>query len=135
MALNENTNQNTDNFISIREIAKKAELSEGYLEQLFILLKKHKIVSSIKGTKGGYMLRDSADQLTVGNVLRAAEGSFAPVKCLEGELCNRREFCISRGVWIDLKNQINSYIDEVTIKQVCGHYTKLSNEAIWDFVI
>jgi len=137
MAIKTSKVDNEKSFMSIREIAKEAELSEGYLEQLFILLKRHKIVNSIKGTKGGYTLNKPSDQITAKDVLLATEGSLAPVNCLkdETETCTRREFCITRSVWIKMSNEINKYVGYVPIEQITKHYDGLAQNAVWDYVI
>ena len=67
--------------VSISSIAARQDISERYLEQLVGLLKKAGLVRSIRGATGGYILARSAADISVGDILRALEGSLEPVKC------------------------------------------------------
>ena len=67
--------------VSISSIAARQEISERYLEQLVALMKKAGLVKSIRGASGGYVLARPAAEISVGDVLRALEGSLEPVKC------------------------------------------------------
>lgn len=67
--------------VSITSISKRQDISERYLEQLMSMLKKAGIVKSIRGANGGYILARDAKEISVGEVLRALEGSLEPVEC------------------------------------------------------
>ena len=67
--------------VSISCIAERQNLSERYLEQLMSLLKKAGLIKSIRGAGGGYVLAKDAGEISVGDVLRALEGSLEPVDC------------------------------------------------------
>ena len=67
--------------VSISSIAARQDISERYLEQLVGLLKKAGLVRSIRGATGGYVLARNSGEISVGDVLRALEGSLEPVKC------------------------------------------------------
>ena len=62
--------------VSIMSISSRQELSERYLEQLMSMLKKAGLMKSIRGAAGGYILAKPADEISVGDVLRALEGSL-----------------------------------------------------------
>ena len=66
--------------VSISCIAERQNLSERYLEQLMSLLKKAGLIKSIRGAGGGYVLAKDAGEISVGDVLRALEGSLEPVE-------------------------------------------------------
>ena len=67
--------------MSIQSIAGRQGISESYLEQLVRLLKKAGLVRSVRGAGGGYRLARAADTISVGDILRALEGSLQPVEC------------------------------------------------------
>ena len=67
--------------VSISSIATRQSISEGYLEQLMSLLKKAGLIKSIRGAGGGYVLAKDISEISVGDVLRALEGSLQPVEC------------------------------------------------------
>mgnify|MGYP004677302227 FL=1 len=74
---------NTGEPISLKDIARKENISDKYLEQIISVLNKAGYVRSIRGAQGGYMLRKKPEDYTVGMILRQTEGSLAPVACLE----------------------------------------------------
>ena len=62
--------------VSLNSIAERQHISEGYLEQLMAKLKKAGLVTSIRGASGGYYLAKPASEISVGDILRALEGSL-----------------------------------------------------------
>lgn len=70
---------NTGEPISLKDIARKENISDKYLEQIISVLNKAGYVRSIRGAQGGYMLRKKPEDYTVGMILRQTEGSLAPV--------------------------------------------------------
>ena len=81
----------SEEFISLKEIAQRQEISEKYLESIIRILVKAKVVESLRGKGGGYRLRKAPEQYTVDSILRLTEESLAPVTCLESnaEACSR----------------------------------------------
>ena len=67
--------------VSITSISARQDISERYLEQLMSMLKKAGLVSSVRGAGGGYVLAKDIKEISVGDVLRALEGSLEPVDC------------------------------------------------------
>ena len=65
--------------VSLSSIAERQHISMSYLEQLIARLKKAGIVGSVRGAQGGYMLAKPAGEISVGEILRALEGSLNPV--------------------------------------------------------
>ncbi|MBQ8743992.1 MAG: Rrf2 family transcriptional regulator, partial [Mailhella sp.] len=78
--------------IPLKYLAEKQNISLKYLEQIIVPLSRAGLVRSERGSQGGYMLAVDADQCTAGQVLRAIEGSLAPVECLDpaGKTCDFR---------------------------------------------
>ena len=107
----------TDDFISLRGIAQRQEISEKYLESIIRMLVKAKAVKSLRGKGGGYRLNKAPDQYTVGSILRLTEESLAPVSCLEenADPCPRSERCQTLSLWQGLDQVIREYLESVTI--------------------
>ncbi|MEG0614245.1 MAG: Rrf2 family transcriptional regulator [Oscillospiraceae bacterium] len=84
-------------YVSLKEVSARQGVSDKYSEQIMNLLNKAGIVKSTRGSKGGYMLNLAAEEITVGAVLRLAEGSLAPVPCLDGSCntCERAKKCVT----------------------------------------
>lgn len=107
--------------VSISNIAARQDISERYLEQLVALLKRAGLVKSIRGASGGYVLAKNADEISVGDVLRALEGSLEPVKCAafysEGG-CMAADSCVTKYVWQKINDSINETVDRIMLDEL-----------------
>lgn len=103
--------------IRIREIAKRQEISDKYLEQIISVLNKAQYVRSIRGPQGGYLLTRKPEEYTVGMILRLTEGSMAPVDCIAGgnDFCSHSEECATSIVWHRLNDAVSDVIDNITL--------------------
>lgn len=93
---------NTGAPISLKDVARRQEISDKYLEQIISVLNRAGYVRSVRGAQGGYLLRKAPEEYTVGMILRLTEGSLAPVACLdEGDDvdCEKREECVTLILW------------------------------------
>lgn len=106
--------------VSITSIAERQDISERYLEQLMSKLKKSGIVTSIRGAAGGYILARPMEEISVGDVLRALEGSLDPVDCpgLLEEGCKAADGCVTKYVWKRINDSINRTVDEIRLDQL-----------------
>ena len=98
-------------YIPLKEIAQRQEISEKYLESIVKELVKAKIVTGVRGKGGGYRLCLDPEQINIGDILRLMEGSLAPVACLEdGALpCARAAECRTLEFWRGLDEVIQKY--------------------------
>ena len=112
---------------SIKAIAERQAIPEAYLEQLIAVLKREKLVNSTRGAQGGYMLSRPADQITVGDVLRALEGGLSLVECVQEEdACGRSCECPSRIVWMKIQEGLDRIVDGITLRDMVEDYERLS---------
>lgn len=108
-----------DGPVSISSIAERQDLSERYLEQLIARLKKAGIVKSIRGSGGGYILARPAASISVGDILRALEGSMTVVDCPENrEACANYDSCVTKYVWKRINDSINQTVDAMTLEEI-----------------
>ncbi len=122
---------NSEGQVVLKSIAERQAISENYLEQLFAILKKAKLVKSIRGSQGGYVLATSADNISVGDILRALEGSLAPVDCVaEGHpvSCSIYDCCVTKGIWEKIRDSINTVVDSTTLESLVEEYRKVRNQ-------
>ena len=102
--------------VRLADVAAVTNISKRFLEQLAIALKNHSILRGICGRNGGYVLGRAADEITIGDVLRAVIGPIELAVCTEEPTeCMAAEFCQSRLVWLLIKQRINDVINEYTI--------------------
>lgn len=106
--------------IPLKYIAEKQNISLKYLEQIIVPLSRAGLVQSERGSQGGYRLALEPAQCTAGQVLRAIEGSLAPVDCLDpsGKACTFRENCPSVEFWRGMGACIDKYADSVTLQEL-----------------
>jgi len=118
--------------VSLKDIAQRQGISKKYLEQIVPLLSSNGILRTNRGNKGGYMLAKSAVELTVGDVLRSAEGTLAPVSCLEYEPnnCPRAEECATLFIWKGLYKTVSEYLDGITIQDIVDRIQNGNNYSI-----
>jgi Rrf2 family protein len=109
-----------EGYVSLKDIAERQNISKKYLEQIVPLLNKTGLLRTNRGNKGGYMLAGKATDITVGDVLRATEGSIAPVSCLEFEPneCPRAAECSTLFVWEGLYKVMAEYLDSVSLQDI-----------------
>lgn len=107
------------NYISLRDIAIRQEISNKYLEQIIAMLNKAGYLETARGNSGGYRLAKQAKEYRVGDILRATEGDLTPIYCLteEGE-CSRKEDCKTHSFWKGLDKVINEYVDSKTLEDL-----------------
>ncbi len=120
---------NTGECIPLRDIAKRQDISQKYLESIMAVLARAGFVASLHGKGGGYRLARLPNEYTVGSVLKLTEGSLAPVACLaEGRGgCERAPDCRTLSMWVGLDRLIDGYLEGIRISDLmrnagCGNF-------------
>ena len=105
--------------VSLKDIAEREHLSEKYLEQIVNQLSKAGLVRSLRGAKGGYQLTRSAEKITVEDILKATEGSLAPVACAEdnGKCVNYGD-CVTSFIWTEIYKATIGVVSRITLKDL-----------------
>lgn len=110
-----------DGWVSLGDVAKRQNISRKYLEQVISLMNKAGYVQSQRGKGGGYQLTRPPSEYTLGQILRAAEGSLAPVGCLDctrGHICPIVDTCSVIPVWRELGRVTSEYLDSKTLADI-----------------
>ena len=107
-------------YIPMKEVAARQKISLKYIEKLMPLLTKSGLVEGIHGKGGGYKLKREPEFLTVGEILRLAEGDLAPVSCLEKGTppCEIAEECRTISMWKDFYEMTNKFFDGITVSDL-----------------
>ena len=105
---------------TLREVAKEQAISVKYLEQLVSGLTGAGLLQGHRGARGGYSLARPAEDITAGDIIRASEGSTAPVACLEDDfgVCPRQDVCETLAFWKGLDEVIDGYLDSVKLSDL-----------------
>ena len=115
--------------VRVKDIASRQDISEKYLEQIIAMFNKAGYVKSIRGAQGGYLLTKDPKEYTVGMILRLAEGSIAPVACVDGaEGCDRKEACISAMLWQKMNDAVNEVVDNTTLQDLLDWQNGITEE-------
>lgn len=109
-------------YIKLIDVARRQAISEKYLEGILAAMTKAGLLTATRGKGGGYRLAKPASEYTVLEVLRIAEGSMAPVACLETSpnRCTRAGECRTLAVWEGLNKVINDYLNSITVADLMG---------------
>lgn len=108
-----------DGCVSLKDIAEREHLSEKYLEQIINLLSKQGLVKAVRGAKGGYHLTKQPHEITVEEILKATEGSLAPVACAEDNgKCENYCDCVTSFIWTKIYQATISVVSSITLKDL-----------------
>lgn len=116
-------------YVSIRSVAARQNISEKYLEQIIKMLSKEKLVESSRGAQGGYRLTREPKDYTVGEILRVAEGSLAPVACLDSDenTCENCMDCVTLEIWQCILDAVNKVVDSITLQYLVDKQNEKRN--------
>jgi Rrf2 family transcriptional regulator, iron-sulfur cluster assembly transcription factor len=113
----------------IKDISRRQSISPRYLEQIFQDLKRGGLLKSKRGPQGGYQLARKPQEITVRDIILAAEGEVTLVDCLKdsdkrSKGCEQDESCITQGVWREAGKRLNDYLASVTLQDLCDDARK-----------
>ena len=116
--------------VQIKDICKRQKIPQRYLEQIFMRLKQADILGSIRGPKGGYVLKKDPDKITVGDILKAVKDNTYPVFCGDpdnenGRECSKSAQCVTRLIWKEAGEKITQFFSSVTISSLCERGVRL----------
>lgn len=106
-----------NDYLPMKVIAKRQNISLKYLEQILPTLVKHGLLEGVHGKNGGYRLTKEPKAYKIGDILRLTEGDLAPVSCLEqnAQTCTRAADCITLPMWKEFYRMTNAYFDGITL--------------------
>ena len=121
MALTDLGKFNAKDPVALRDISLRQGISLNYLEQLFLKLKKNKIVKSIRGKKGGYVLNKNPSEVKISDILLAVDEKIKTIGCKRHSKqgCNGRSSkCITHDFWYELENYINDFFKKKNLEDL-----------------
>jgi len=105
--------------ILVKDIARRHQISERYLEHLLISLKVAGMVRSTRGTRGGFTLAKPPSQIRLSEVIQAMEGSMAPAECVDDpQVCSQVDLCVTHDVWVELKRVVSCLLESITLQDL-----------------
>lgn len=104
---------------SIKDIAAREDISSTYLEQLFVKLRRGRIVESVRGPGGGYILARPAHSIQVDQIIDSVEETLVPVSCMEQNgRCACDDQCVTHMVWQGLGEKIRTFLGSITLEDL-----------------
>jgi len=120
IALNSNGNP-----VLLKDIAKRQQVSESYLEHIMASLKAAGLIESARGAKGGYYLSKLPKQIRVNQIINCLEGSLAPVECVDKpSVCPRSKTCVTIDLWKKMKDAIDEVVKSTTLQNLVEQHLK-----------
>ncbi len=105
--------------VIIRDIAERQGISEKYLSKLIIPLKGARLVTSVRGAHGGYMLTRDPSKISLREIVEILEGDITPVECAGNNTrCDKTESCPTREIWLGLYGAITGFLEGITLDDI-----------------
>lgn len=117
--------------VTAAEFAKMRSIDPLYAQQILQRLRKNKLIESIRGAQGGYKLSRKPEDITLKDILAAAEGDTFEMICdtkpINGKKCAPQVFCSVRTIWSDLKEHIDSFLASKTLADLVRDHNYKGN--------
>lgn len=109
-----------DNFIALKDISERQDISKKYLEQIIPFLNRSNLLLANKGHMGGYKLAKAPSEINVREILESAEGSLTPVSCMDNNpnLCEKCGDCVTLPIYQGLYDVVNRYFESITLEDI-----------------
>jgi Rrf2 family iron-sulfur cluster assembly transcriptional regulator len=107
------------NPVKLSDISIKQNISLSYLEQIFAKLKKASLVSAVKGPGGGYLLKNTSEEISIADIIDAVDENLKMTRCSTDNTCRRGGInCNTHNLWKGLSAQIRNYFMSISIADV-----------------
>jgi Rrf2 family protein len=121
--------------VSLATISVRQDISQHYLEQLFVRLRRAGLVRSVRGPGGGYFLAKELKEISVRDIFLAVDEPLSPVECIkwgdpEQEPCDRLDECVSRVIWKKVADQVAAALDSISLEDLFKEREKLDKSKV-----
>ena len=119
--------------VTLAAISDRQRISLSYLEQLFGKLRRARLVSSVRGPGGGYNLAQTAQAITVADIVTAVDEPLDATQCGGKENCHDERRCMTHDLWATLNEKMHDYLSSVTLADLVAHQNGKPVAVIKDF--
>ncbi len=113
----------------LKEISKKQDISEKYLSNIIVLLRRANLVNSERGAHGGYTIAKKPSNITIKEIVDVLEGRPYLIECIENnKVCKKKELCPSQELWKNLDNEISKFLQSITLQNLVDNFNKKQNK-------
>ena len=103
--------------VALADISQCQGISLSYLEQLFSKLRKHGLVTGVRGPGGGYRLAKSADKISIADIIRSVDERLDMTQCGGKGNCSKGEKCLTHQLWFDLSCRLYDFLSQIKLGQ------------------
>ena len=105
--------------IALKDVARRQGVSERYLENIMTVLVASGLAMSVRGKQGGFRLAKPPQEMRLGDIVQAVEGSLAPAPCVDDSVaCNRTPECVTHDIWSKLRESVVSALNSITLRDM-----------------
>lgn len=112
----------TDKPVTLDVISQRQNISLSYLEQLFAKLRRAKLVKSVRGPGGGYLLDMAATDINLTQIIEAVDENIDLRRCQGAADCHNGQQCISHQLWCEVSQQIRVFLNSKTLQMVIDNH-------------
>ncbi len=108
-----------DRPVALKEIARRQEISQNYLEQILVQLRAAGFVRSVRGASGGFVLGRSPCNIRMAEIAAVFEGPIDLIGCVsDTDRCSRSGSCAVRQIWVEVGECMRKALDSITLQDV-----------------
>lgn len=104
--------------VTLGDISQRQDISLSYLEQLFSKLRRSKLVASVRGPGGGYVLNKEPQLLSVGEIIGAVNENIDATKCTGKADCQGGQRCLTHNLWENLSERISDFLNKISLQEL-----------------
>lgn len=105
--------------VPLAQISATQEISLPYLEQIFVDLRRHGVVTSMRGKQGGYRLANPVDEIKLGQIIDAVDEAVDVTRCQSHDGClSQSTRCLTHDLWFELGRHIRQFFDAISLADV-----------------
>jgi Rrf2 family iron-sulfur cluster assembly transcriptional regulator len=119
--------------VTLAAISERQHISLSYLEQLFGKLRRHNLVTSVRGPGGGYNLARPAGELSIAEIVKAVDEALDATQCGGKENCHDDRRCMTHDLWATLNEKMHEYLSSVSLGDLVAHQNGKPVAVIKDF--
>ncbi len=101
--------------VTLADIAKRQSISQTYLEQLFSKLKRHGLVSSSRGPRGGYRRALGTEEISIAKIIYSVDEKIDITRCHGKQNCQKDQRCLTHDLWMELNMHVSGFLNGITI--------------------
>lgn len=114
--------------VPLSNISLRQDISLNYLEQLFLKLRKAKLVKSVRGPGGGYLLAKVPKEISIGEIFEAVDENIVLSDCVdEDNICTKTHKCLTQILWFKITNSLKQTLYSISLSEVCNEADKLDD--------